>query len=386
MSYLLGRYSQGRLGAVPLALWLAGLMAFWVNVHGTFVLAFALGGATLAAMLLDYWRPASATPRAEPGLQAGYESGIVRTSARLWGLSGALGAMALASLANPLGPGIYRHVETALHAPGQQLVSEWQPPTPSGLAFGAFFLSILALLLVWAHQRQPPATRDLLLVCGMVWLGWSAARHVVWYGVVAIPILAEGLARMGSLPEGWLGNGRPRRAASVLALLLLIPVVLVQPWFVRRLGLGDAYTQRMLPSPAAPLLSRGTPFFAAEYLRQHPGGRLFNEMGFGSYLIWALPEPQVFVDPRVADLFPLALWEDYRAIGAGRDALELLDRYGVDRVLLRRDTQARLASALADAANWQREYMDPDAEVWRRTPAPALPNGAGTPTRVPGFT
>ncbi|MCI4353913.1 MAG: hypothetical protein L3K06_00930, partial [Thermoplasmata archaeon] len=42
-------------------------------------------------------------------------------------------------------------------------------------------------------------------------------------------------------------------------------------------------------------------------LRAHPGGPLFAELGYASYLIWAAPEERVFVDPRF-ELFPLSLW------------------------------------------------------------------------------
>jgi hypothetical protein len=91
-------------------------------------------------------------------------------------------------------------------------------------------------------------------------------------------------------------------------------------------------------------------------------------MGYGSYLDWALyPQAQVFVDPRV-ELYPLEIWQDYLAIRDARDYNTLLiDKYHIDRVLLDRVSQPRLAAALAaDTLHWQREYQDARAAIYRR--------------------
>jgi hypothetical protein len=183
--------------------------------------------------------------------------------------------------------------------------------------------------------------------------------------MLAMPILAQCLAPPRSPP-----SRAPRLAlpSALLSLALLAVLVAVQPPFKPGLGLPRPYKDLFAPVPGAPeLFSADTPVAAAEYLRAHPGGRLFNEMGYGSYLDWALyPAMQVFVDPRV-ELYPLALWHDYVAIGEARDYNALLiGRYGVTRVLLDRRIQPRLAAALAADAGWEREYADGRAEIYRR--------------------
>ena len=129
--------------------------------------------------------------------------------------------------------------------------------------------------------------------------------------------------------------------------------------------MGEEYTEQLLPAPAPPLLSVQNPLAAAEYLRANPGGRLFADLGYASYLIWAIPGLTVFVDTRV-ELYSLQQWEDYFAIGDGHDSLELLARYGVDRVLLKKSDQGGLANALSQASAWRREYDDAWSEIWRR--------------------
>jgi hypothetical protein len=336
---LLGRYVDGRLGTGVLVGALAGVMAFWVNVHGSFVLGFALVGGVLAGEAVERLRE-----RAD-----GEGRGWSRD--RLGGLGLALAAMALASLANPVGPGIYRYVSDMARSPVvQRIISEFQPPRPEGLVFGVFYLSILALIVVSAFRREPIALRDLVLVCGFLWLAWTSARHIPWYGVVAMPVLAEGLARLRPVAHASATTRVPRWGAGLLAALLVLPVVLLQPWFGRTSA-----------------LQVHTPIAATEYLRAHPDGRLFNEVGYGSYLIWALSAEPVFVDPRL-EMFPESVWEEYIAISTGRDSVNLLARRGVDRVILRRDSQARLSEALAGAGTWQQEYRDAESEIWRRLP------------------
>ena len=148
--------------------------------------------------------------------------------------------------------------------------------------------------------------------------------------------------------------------------LLFIPVLLVQPWFITSLPLPESYWQQARrSSPEGPLLSADTPVEAAAYLKAHPGGHLFNEMGYGSYLIWAVPEQGVFNDPRV-ELYPFEQWQDYIRISQGFHYAELLDRYGADRVLLDTQLQAGLAQALASDPGWHLEFSAGQAQLWTR--------------------
>jgi hypothetical protein len=287
---------------------------------------------------------------------------------RLGPLYLAAAATAAAALLNPIGPGIFGYVlKLFTNPPIQGLVNEWQPPTTRGIAGLVFFASILALLAAFALARRRPTFTDLLLVCAFLWLAWSGQRHVIWYGMVVMPILAQSLARARSLLTGM---PRPRMVlpSTLLSLALLGLLVAVQPPFKAGLSLPRPYKSLFADLQGAPeLFSADTPVAAAEYLRVHPGGRLFNEMGYGSYLDWALyPDMQVFVDPRI-ELYDPVLWQDYLAISDARDYNALLvGKYGVTRVLLDRLVQPRLAAALAADSGWEREYADARAEIFRK--------------------
>jgi hypothetical protein len=334
--------------------WLAALpplMLFWVNAHGAFVLGLLILGAYVAGEAARWrWRLAGAL-----------------TARELAWLLLAAAATGLATLLNPYGPGIYAYLAQMTNNPSQEFIVEWQHPSPADPVGRLFYAAILGVIAVFALGRRRPGPSEVILLCGFLWLAWSMQRTVTWFGLLAGPVLAGCLGR----PAATTAAPPPARPATLLtgllAALLLLALVAVQPWFVRRLPLPDYFQARLLPEPApGPLLHRDTPVGAVAYLRDHPGGRLFNEMGYGSYLLWALPDQPVFIDPRV-EMYPRRLWEDYVAIGRGDRSAERLAGYGADRVLLSRTEQPRLSAALAASPGWQREYADEQSEIWRRT-------------------
>lgn len=352
--FILGRYSDQRLRARWLLV-LPVLMMFWVNIHGSFVLGLAIIGAYLVGEVVR---------RLLLSAEALDWTGVRTLALATFGVG-------FATLANPRGGEIITYVAGLLNdLPSQKLIIEWQPPSPSGLTNTLFFVSILLLLTVTALSARPFSPTDLILLCGFLWLAWSGQRYIIWYGIVAMPMLVQGLTKLRE-SRAQVTRTVPDPVTFLLTGLILTSLVLVQPWFVQDLALPGPYAGRMLARPAPPLVTPDTPVAATEYLRANPGGQLFNELGQGSYLIWALPEQQVFIDPRI-ELFPLPLWVDYIEISRGRAAIELLARYGVGRVMLNRELQPGLSATLAYAGEWAREYQDQHVEVWRHVPLPAV--------------
>lgn len=349
---LLSRYVDGAvhrfwLLACPLA------MVFWVNVHGAFILGLVLMGAfTVGEAVRALLKQAGARSWPEVG----------------W-LAGVSGLTAAATLVNPRGVGIVGYVLGLMTDPSsQKLIMEWQSPTPEGGANTVFYISIMILLLVLAYSRYRLTPSEVLLVAGFLWLAWNGQRYVVWFGMAVMPVLARAFK---DLPVKWPAFVARRNAFNlVLMVLLLLPMLLVQPWWVEALPLPETYWTKVWRNiPDGPLLNTTTPVGAAAYLKAHPGGQLFNEMGYGSYLIWAVPEQPVFIDPRV-ELYPYEQWLDYARIIRGTRSLELLNTYAADRVLLDVEAQEELLRALESAPDWCREYADAYAQIWARTSTP----------------
>lgn len=356
---ILGAYADQHirarwLWALPL------IMLFWVNAHGAFTMGILVSGAFVVGETISRLlrRPYALSWR------------------RLRPLYLALGGLLAATMVNPLGPGIYSYVLDLLtDAPSQSLINEWQSPTPRSLAGGFFYAGVLALLVAFGFGRRRPTISEMLLVCGLAWQAFLGVRYVVWFGMAAMPIMAQSFGP----PRTAFGAVRPRQIAGrergagglangLVLLGLLLAFVAVQPWFKPALQLPPTYQALFVEMPAAPLLfTADTPVAATEHLRTTPcEGKLLNELGQGSYLAWGLyPVSQHFIDPRV-ELFPIELWYDYIALTEGRRVPELLDQYDIACVLLDRGHQPALAAAMPLLPGWQQTFADERSEVWRR--------------------
>src|SRR5262245_43678186 len=157
MALLLCRYAEGRLRPALLGV-LPALMILWVNVHGAFVVGLLLVGGYAAGETL---RRLLKQPRA-----LSWE--------RLRPLYAAAAATLLATLINPIGPGIFGYVQKLLSDPTiQDLIIEWQPPTPRTVAGAAFYIGVLALMAAFAFARRRPSITDVLLSCGLLWMAFG---------------------------------------------------------------------------------------------------------------------------------------------------------------------------------------------------------------------
>jgi hypothetical protein len=349
---VLKRYTEGNLNWRWLLLCPA-CMIIWVNVHGSFVLGLILIAIFFLGEIIS---KVSKQSRSLNWHQIGWI-----------GCTGLFSGLAV--LINPRFVGIINYTLKLLTDPSsQQLVEEWQSPTPQGLANIFFFISVLFFIIILAYSKYRLTPTEIILYVGFLWLAWSGQRYVIWYGLISTPILARllrdvPLKLLSFIPQkNWLN--------LVLVVVLIIPVVAIQPWFVEQLPLPDTYWQQVLRgSPAGPLLSVDTPVASAEYLKSHPGGHLFNEMGYGSYLIWAIPDQGVFMDPRV-ELFPYDQWMDYIHIKNGTNYNELLTKYGVDRILLDKKLLPDLAAALTKDQLWKLEYNDQYSQIWLKASIP----------------
>jgi hypothetical protein len=345
---VLTRYSEGKL-RWPWMLLCPASMIFWVNVHGSSILGIILPGTFFVGEAIrKLLKHADALNWHQIG----------------WiGCTGLLSAVAI--LINPRFTGIIGYTINLLtNPPSQQLISDWQSPTPQGIANIFFYISILIFIIVLAFSKYRLKITEIILVCGFLWLAWSGQRYVVWYGFITMPILARLLKDLPVKTPAFIPQKNWINLA--LAILIFLPTVAVQPWFVERIPLPDTYWKQVLrDSHAGPMLGIENPVAATDYLNSHPGGRLFNEMGYGSYLIWAAPEQGDFMDPRV-ELFPYDQWMDYIKVSNGTNYNDILAKYGADRILLDKNLQPGLASALTKDQHWTLEYEDQYAQIWSK--------------------
>lgn len=348
---LLNRYATNQLKAT----WLLVcplMMLFWVNAHGAFILGFILLGIFAVGEVIQ-----QISKQTDP-----------RTWRKTVWLLVVTVLTLIALLGNPDGFGIFSTVlDLITDKPVQSLAAEWQSPTPHGLANVAFFLSILGFTLcVWYGQAQPRIVDVIQFTCFLC-LALSAKRHVIWYSLMVMPILAENISGILDNKQWHIFKENHRNILNIIiATLVLIPVVLVQPWFIERdiIPLPSAYQEKVLErNDVGPLIGVETPIGAVEYLESHPGRRFFNESAYGSYFIWAMQNPSVFIDPRI-DLYPYELWHDYINISNGIRYNRVLDKYHVDRLVIDIQHQANLIQSLQGDPLWELVYEDNRTQIW----------------------
>jgi hypothetical protein len=350
--YARGRLSWRMLLLCPLA------MVFWVNVHGAFVLGIVLAGTYLVGEIIG---------------RIVHLPGIGSWS-RIRALGLAMLSIVLATFVNPRGLGVVSYVVNLMRdPPSQQLIVEWQPPALGEFAPTAFFVTLILLLAALWYSHQTPRPTDVLLLIGFLWLAFNGRRYIVWFAMVAVPMLVEIVPEF--VKDQRLLHSPTRNYLNlIIVLVLFVPVVMVQPWWVERrwVPLPQSYWDRVLVDrDAGPLLAANTPVGAAAYLAEHPVAHIFNEMGMGSYFIWALPDQPVFIDTRV-ELYPFELWQEYIRISRGIRYNDLLAKHGVERIVLDVKQQRELSLSLESDPIWQLVYSDEYCEIWDRYSAEGL--------------
>ena len=320
----------------------------WVNSHGSFVIGLVLIGIWLGD---EIWQLGKAWVQKTPiELRAGF-----------WGALIALISALLACLVNPRGLEIINYLGTLLGDPViQNLVPEWAAPRLDDV-FGAIFLGTLflsAIVMVLPDRRPTFFQLMTILVFGI--LGLRTMRGAVWFGIVMAPVIANHLSHL-RLPARKARSAKPRQsllssANLLIILLVVLGMVVSLPWF-----------KDYLPFPRlkAGLISSETPLGATEFIiNKNPQGKLFNELGFGSYIIWAARPRQVFIDPRI-ELYPAENWGDYITISNALPGWEeVLEEYGIQTLMLNPETQPDLIEKLRQDSGWGIAYEDQTALVF----------------------
>lgn len=275
-------------------------------------------------------------------------------------------------LVNPRGIGIISYLLSMTSNPAvQNTVPEWAPPSTTSPIGPIYFASLLFTALVLALPRRRPTFFQLGNILAFAVLGLLTTRGVVWFGLVAAPILADHLSLIG---KGNPANQKPslptlreRRINFAILFLLLSLAGLSLPWFRGLVPIKSEYRS---------LITRDTPVEAAEFLvEQQSAGKIFNDIVFGSYFIWSVyPEYQVFSDPRI-ELFSQEIWDDYQVISRAEPGWEQkLVEYGIRTLVLNPDEQGQLVDKVKNSGKWRLIYRDETAVIYSVVPLETPPS------------
>ncbi len=338
LMFYLSRLYLYREGLVR-SLWcLPPVMAFWVNVHGPFVLGLAVLGAFAAGELWGWLCGRAKFPR----------------HLTLVGLA-TLGA----TLVNPAGPRMLLYpLNYYLQGdnPSFSVVTEFQSPDfhdPLALLFAA---GVLTLMVVGARRQRPA---DVLLLLAFTLQTLISVRHIAVYPLVVAPLLAVRLLDRfrlaGELPP-------PRVSSRLVAFnwLLALGLVAAGVWYASRPGNAEHLQLHAEPNPTQ------MPVAGARFVEEHRlPDPVFNHQVWGGYLIYRwYPSRLVFIDGRI-DVYGTQIVQEYRDIAFARPGWRaVLDRYGVQTILAEKGSA--LTTLLLADGGWERVFQGEVEEVFVR--------------------
>ncbi len=348
----LDRFERGQLPAWKLFALFPPLMLLWTNLHGAFFTGFVLLGIYwIAALWERHWT-------------------------RVLHLTG-LGLLCLlASFVNPNGWNLHRQIFEFLGAPIlSAFTNEFRSPNfhTSGARGLLVMFLLLGLLLMVARPKLRRSELLLLAVWG--YFALHSIRNAPIFALVAAPILAVHFhAWLQRLPAHYALTTYRGVSARVTGLdaaadgrLLALAGTVYICW----LTLLPAAFGRT-PVVQTEVLTNRFPAAAVQWLKQNHATlpcEMFNDYGWGGYLMLYFPERKVFVDGRNDFYGPELIIEFNKADNVEPGWEDVFAKYNVGWTIL--PTNHPLNSLLLLKSNdWPEAYRDDVAIIRaRRQPA-----------------
>jgi hypothetical protein len=318
------------------ALWfLPPLFVIWANTHGTFVFGLFVIGVCWITGLFSF-RAGGLIAQNMPHPQ--------RVKLLL-----TLMFCVLALLITPYGSQIAAYpFEMATAQPFNIAnIQEWQPL--SAFPAGTYVLCFAAVLFIaQVVLRFTLRLEEMILLLFGLYAACAHLRFAMIFAIFVVPVVAGILAR-------WVPVFDPTKDKLFLNVAIMAIVVLGLIKF------------RPSERQVEAVVAADYPVHAVEYLREHPRpAGVFNEYGWGGYLIYKLGKSQpVFIDGR-ADLYEYSgVFPDYMVAALGQaGATNILARHNVRTCILNRTSA--LAALLRQSPDWKLVYSDDLSVIFDR--------------------
>ncbi len=330
------------------ALWLlVPLSAVWVNLHGGFFALPVCLGVLAVTGVIEAWTGRSANP------------------AHWHRLAWLCGATTGASLVNPYGLALHRHIWSYLTSDWiKTAVDEFQAPRFRSENLLHFELLLLAALVLtgWLAARGRIAEGLLVLVWAHLSLG--SVRHVPLFAVIVAPMVA---GELSELWERWAGSRRARDIGRILwqfgqdlrpgsarlsawSFVLVTGLILLTPASKWPRDFPDSKFPVSLIQKKASSLS---------------SVQVFTSDQWGDYLIYRhWPRQRVFIDGR-SDFYGADLGREYQRLAIGHPDWErIFSKYDFQAVLI--PPAWPLAALLNARTDWRLAGQDGLAVLYLR--------------------
>lgn len=327
---------------IPFYIGVAALFVCWVNLHGSFIVGFAVLGCQLLGRAIECLQQSK-------GLRGLLQDRVLRQ----WFV--ACEVALVASLVNPYGMDLLIHTLLFPSNPNLKDVVEWyslQMVSYEGFEIGVSWV-VLAVLL--RHSRVKFRSADVLMLAVFTLAVVMRVRLQSWYAPVFVIVIAPHLAdvlkrwRLCEFP-----SLQTRSFNNSLILLLLI-------WMGFAFApISSGVLGGMDRAPNA-LYSRDTPVELTAWLQENPPqGQVMNPQWWGDWLVEFGPsDMKVFMTTNAVHVAPPRVWKDYLALARAEPGFEtLLDRYRVNTIIVQKERQVRTARLVRKLTGWEITYED----------------------------
>ena len=345
-----------------LNLWIVPpLFLLWANLHGGFTAGLFTFGLllTVAAIVRLVADARSSIVRRldEPVLSWPQ----IRHMVLIFGLAVSL------TFINPYGWRLYAEIVQSL---GDRFMidtlQEWQPVSVShraGLTYVIYLAGLALTMLIFYRRVEPSRWAVLGIFLALSLRHW---RNVPFFLLVSIPLAAE----MVQAIVGWIVDHVPAFRHHMRRWLFGVTVAVGAGIVL----LGSEHLERVAQSglePAKFFETTEYPIEAVRWIQEHRpelGARLYNDYGFGGFLLWWLPGEKIFIDGRmpawrIGDRW---IFYDYMALTSwDPPALGVLNKYAVDWAMTA--VGGTLDRALNEQTTWRVRYADDKVRIYGRT-------------------
>jgi hypothetical protein len=342
------------------------LMLIWVNVHGGFLVGFALLGIYWVDAVWQWFRLKE--DRFDDALRK------IRAGRRVRALTLTGVLSALATLVNPYGFKLHIHIYRYLSNRFlMDHIDEFQSPNFHYVAQKCFAGLLLLTLVALAVKRREVGAGRGLVVLFAVYAGLYASRNIPVSSLLLIlvigPWLSEAMERLAAKRREFSSKDFLGRMGAIeLTLrghLWPIAAVVLTCWIAAHGGKLGA-----TPMMDAHFGEKRFPVAAVDYLEKHnTQGPLVSPDYWGGYLIYRLyPRVRMVVDDR-HDFYGEEFLKSYlKMVRVEPGWQDFLQQHPAQCVLLPEDSA--LANILLETPGWKVVYSDDAAVIFSRHGSP----------------
>jgi len=322
------------------------VMLLWSNTHGGAMLGAALLGLFGCAYTLENWL---VEKRAHPLIQH-----TLNFPAYLPKLALIIVALSVVTLLlTPNGITTFKYLLFLENSPIQSRVSEYAPPWKLWEATQYYWVFLVMTVAALPGLLKPIYLKQLILVLTIGLISLTAYRYIPFFALLAAPYVAASLGRILSRIK------LPENTANIVVIVVAISFM------------GYGFKQNQIFQHG--IVKQRFPVGAVKFIQKNMlGGKIFNTMNWGGYLIWNLGKTAtVYIDGRMLD--PKRVLFYTNILWATRDGQQLLNQGNFDLVLLPYGNSISgekypVVNYLAKHPSWQLIYQDRSGALFSKVP------------------